>query len=93
MRQEATKHDYSVTRKLDDRIFGREYELALRIISPFHPDFEKVDELKLRSMRWPTVYVIDKNGYVRFWWQGELNWEGATVDKTIEKLVNELLDE
>lgn len=42
---------------------------------------------------WPTVYVIDKNGYVRFWWQGELNWEGATVDKTIEKLVDELLAE
>lgn len=42
---------------------------------------------------WPTVYVIDKNGYVRFWWQGELNWEGATVDKTIEKLVDELLTE
>ena len=42
---------------------------------------------------WPTVYVIDKNGYIRFWWQGELNWEGATVDKTIEKLVDELLAE
>lgn len=42
---------------------------------------------------WPTVYVIDKNGYIRFWHQGELNWEGATVDKTIEKLVDDLLDE
>ncbi len=42
---------------------------------------------------WPTVYVIDKKGYIRFWWQGELNWEGATVDKTIEKLVDELLSE
>ncbi len=42
---------------------------------------------------WPTVYVIDKNGYIRFWHQGELNWEGATVDKTIEKLVGELLEE
>jgi peroxiredoxin len=40
---------------------------------------------------WPTVYVIDKNGYVRFWWQGELNWEGATGDKTIESLVDKLL--
>lgn len=42
---------------------------------------------------WPTVYVIDKKGYIRFWWQGELNWEGATVDKKIEKLVDELLKE
>ncbi len=42
---------------------------------------------------WPTVYVIDKNGYIRFWWQGELNWQGATGDKTIEKLIDELLAE
>ena len=42
---------------------------------------------------WPTVYVIDKQGYVRFWWQGELNWQGATHDKTIEKLVDKLLQE
>ncbi len=42
---------------------------------------------------WPTVYVIDQSGYIRFWWQGELNWKGATVDQTIEKLVDELLAE
>jgi len=40
---------------------------------------------------WPTVYVIDKKGYIRFWWQGELNWDGATVDKTIEKILDDLL--
>ena len=42
---------------------------------------------------WPTVYVIDKNGYIRSWWQGELNWQGATGDQTIETLVDELLKE
>ncbi len=42
---------------------------------------------------WPTVYVIDKQGYVRFWYQGELNWEGATMDKAIEKVVEDLLAE
>ena len=40
---------------------------------------------------WPTVYVVDKKGYIRTWWQGELNWQGATGDQTIEKLVDELL--
>ena len=40
---------------------------------------------------WPTVYVIDKKGYIRSWWQGELNWQGATGDKTIETMVDELL--
>jgi len=42
---------------------------------------------------WPTVYVVDKNGYIRFWWQGELNWDGATGDKKIEELVERLLKE
>lgn len=42
---------------------------------------------------WPTVYVVDKQGYIRFWWQGELNYQGATGDKQIEKLVDQLLKE
>jgi peroxiredoxin len=42
---------------------------------------------------WPTVYVIDKKGYVRFWWQGELKWKGATGDAKIEALVEKLLKE
>lgn len=42
---------------------------------------------------WPTVYVIDKSGFVRMWWQGELNWQGATGDQKIEDLVAILLKE
>ena len=42
---------------------------------------------------WPTVYVIDQNGYIRSWWQGELNWQGAKGDEKIESLVDELLAE
>ncbi|QDU98659.1 redoxin domain-containing protein [Lignipirellula cremea] len=42
---------------------------------------------------WPTVYVVDKRGYIRQWWQGELNWKGATGDKTIETVVDRLLQE
>ncbi len=42
---------------------------------------------------WPTVYVIDKKGYIRFWWQGELNWQGATVDQKIEAVIEKLLEE
>lgn len=40
---------------------------------------------------WPTVYVIDREGYIRLWWQGELNWQGAKGDQTIEDLVDKLL--
>lgn len=42
---------------------------------------------------WPTVYIIDKKGYIRFWWQGELNWEGATTDKKVEAVIDQLLKE
>lgn len=42
---------------------------------------------------WPCVYVVDKHGYIRYWWQGELNWDGATADKTIEAEVSRLLAE
>ena len=30
---------------------------------------------------WPSVYLIDKEGYVRWWWYGELNWQGAQGEK------------
>lgn len=40
---------------------------------------------------WPTIYVIDRDGYIRFWWQGELNWQGAKGDEVIEDLVEKLL--
>ena len=42
---------------------------------------------------WPTVYVVDKNGYLRQWWQGELNWQGATGDQSIEQTVEAALKE
>ena len=42
---------------------------------------------------WPCVYVVDKQGYIRLWWPGELNWKGATGDKTIEQAVDSLLAE
>ena len=42
---------------------------------------------------WPTVYVIDKRGFIRMWWQGELKWQGATADDRIEQLVEKLLQE
>lgn len=40
---------------------------------------------------WPTIYVIDREGYIRLWWQGELNWQGAKGDQAIEGLVEKLL--
>jgi peroxiredoxin len=42
---------------------------------------------------WPTVYVIDADGYIRQWWQGELRWRGARGDEQLTKVVESLLAE
>jgi len=42
---------------------------------------------------WPTVYVIDADGYIRQWWQGELRWKGARGDEELTKTIERLLAE
>jgi peroxiredoxin len=42
---------------------------------------------------WPTVYLIDKQGYVRTWWSGELNWQGAEGEKIMRARIETLLAE
>lgn len=58
LRYEETKQDYPVTRKLDDRISGREHELCVHVISPFHDEFERIDNLKMQSMGRPELLVV-----------------------------------
>ena len=60
---------------------------------PIMIDLESENWKAWGNTMWPTVYVVDKNGYIRHWWQGELNWKGATSDKVIEDLVDDLLAE
>lgn len=40
IRYDENKQDYPYARKLDDKLFGRDHELAIHVISPFHPDAE-----------------------------------------------------
>ena len=42
---------------------------------------------------WPSVYLIDKQGYVRSWWYGELNWKGSEGEKLLRQRIEELLAE
>ena len=39
------------------------------------------------------LYLVDKQGYIRYWWFGELNWQGAEGEKTMRKRIEELLAE
>lgn len=60
---------------------------------PVMIDLESKNWATWANTMWPTVYVIDKNGYLRHWWQGELNWQGATGDETIHELIVSLVAE
>ncbi|HEV8069964.1 MAG TPA: redoxin domain-containing protein [Planctomycetaceae bacterium] len=42
---------------------------------------------------WPSIYLIDKKGFVRYRWDGELNWKGAGGKAIMEKKIAELLTE
>lgn len=42
---------------------------------------------------WPSVYLVDKEGRVRYWWYGELNWQGARGEEIMRKRIEELLAE
>ncbi|MCY2995517.1 MAG: BREX system P-loop protein BrxC, partial [Planctomycetota bacterium] len=58
LRCDETKQDYPFSRKLDDRIYGREYELALHVISPFHDNFERIDQLKMLAMGRAELLIV-----------------------------------
>jgi peroxiredoxin len=42
---------------------------------------------------WPSVYLIDKQGNVRYRWDGELNWKETKGEEIMRKKIEELLAE
>lgn len=42
---------------------------------------------------WPCTYLIDKNGYCRYRWDGELNWQGQKGEQSMRRKIRELLAE
>lgn len=42
---------------------------------------------------WPSVYIIDKQGRLRYWWYGELDWQGAGNQKVARQQIEKLLAE
>ena len=42
---------------------------------------------------WPSVYLIDKRGYVRQFWPGELNWQGNNGEKHMREWIEKLVAE
>jgi peroxiredoxin len=64
-----------------------------KLTFPVAIDNDKANWEAWGNNMWPSVYVIDKEGFVRAWWYGELDWQGAGGQKIIEQRIDELLKE
>ncbi len=42
---------------------------------------------------WPSVYLIDREGRIRYWWYGELNWQDRKGQELMKQRIRELLEE
>jgi len=58
IRYDETRQDYPFSRKLDDRLVGREYELAIHVISPFHEHAENDKTIRMQSWGRDELLVI-----------------------------------
>jgi peroxiredoxin len=69
----------------------REKALKEQLEFPIVADNEKQNWNAWGNSMWPSVYLIDKKGYVRYWWYGELNWKEAGGQEIMKKRIAELL--
>ena len=60
---------------------------------PVVADNEKKTWNNWGNTMWPSVYLIDKKGHIRYWWYGELNWKGTEGEKIMRNRIEELLAE
>jgi polyhydroxyalkanoate synthesis regulator phasin len=55
-------HDYAYTRRIDDQSHGREYELAINVITPFHDNSGDTSFFKSTSLdREELIIVLDED--------------------------------
>lgn len=66
---------------------------ARQIAYPIAVDAQASNWKAWSNNMWPAVYLIDKRGMVRYWWYGELNWQGAKGEEFMRERIEELLAE
>ena len=60
---------------------------------PLLLDLKSSNWKKWSNTMWPTVYLIDRKGLLRRWWQGELNWKGGNGEQQMRATIEQLLAE
>jgi len=63
------------------------------ILYPVAMDHENRNWAAWANSMWPSVYLVDKRGRVRYWWYGELNWQGAAGEQFMRQKIEQLLAE
>lgn len=64
-----------------------------KLLFPIVVDNDRQNWSAWGNSMWPTVYLIDKQGYMRTFWMGELKWQGTDGEKIIRDQIEELLAE
>ncbi len=60
---------------------------------PVMLDAESSNWKSWNNTMWPTVYLIDKKGFIRRWWTGEMNWKGTLGEQQMRQTIEQLLAE
>ena len=60
---------------------------------PIVTDNDKLNWNAWGNSMWPSVYLVDKKGWIRYWWYGELKWQGTDGEKIMRQHIEELLAE
>ena len=66
---------------------------ALEIAYPVAIDNQSQTWNSWNNGIWPAIYLIDKQGRVRYWHYGELNWDGAPTEQFFRGRIEELANE
>ena len=80
---EEERNPVSVARKVKE----------LGITYPVLVDSERENWKRWQQRMWPTIYLIDKRGMVRYGWEGELEYQGAGGEAKMTRLIEELVKE
>jgi thiol-disulfide isomerase/thioredoxin len=78
---EAERDPANVAKKLKE--FGITYPVLL--------DPERQNWNRWQQRIWPTIYLVDKQGRVRYLWEGELEYQKAGGETKMTRLILDLL--
>ncbi len=65
----------------------------LEITHPVLLDPDGINWKRWGQQWWPTVYLVDRRGFVRYRWEGELEYQGADGTAKMSRRIEELLRE